>query len=154
MKFTTKVKIILSILIFLPLFGIGQTFETNINESYFQDELGNIHKGVGHTYEYLSVIEYEYSRKDYFTVNEDWVKKTFSLFFDFFYDGKGNKYFYNYNSQLSQKGNLVFDLKNGDKIILLRNMDLWHFSDYNYNSSIYESLWTYSKVSKSRWLDD
>lgn len=146
-------KVILIISLLLPLLVLSQKTEVKPNESYFIDEYDNYHNGVGHTYEYLTIAKYNYSSKSYKIVQQDWVKKTFSLYFDFFFDGEGNKYFYNLNTESSSKGNFVFDLQNGDRIILYNNKDMWYLSEYNGNTGKYESLGKFSKVSKSRWLD-
>lgn len=127
-------------------------FEVHSNETYFLDHNGGVHKGVGHKYAYIRICDFD--GENYVCEKEAWLNTAFSLFMDYFFTGNGEKYFYEHNGKLSDEEKMVFDLREGGKLILYANRELWLFSDFNSEINNYMTLTVYTKVRKSRWFDD
>lgn len=143
-------KSILILALFFPILSYCQETSYVDDNYYFVDKSGDLHKGVGHKYEYMEIMKLR--GDDYFTVKELWVEKAFSFFANYFFDGDGNKFFYNMNENKSTEDYTVFNIKSGDFLLLMSNRELWYYTDIE-DGKMPKTLVKFTKVSKSRWID-
>ncbi|SFO00096.1 hypothetical protein [Salegentibacter flavus] len=140
------------LLLFIPFLGMSQIVSLN-NQMYFLDSsTKELYDGIA--VRYSTEYQHVYNGEKHIKTQENTGTAVFSLYTEFFFDGAGKKFEWEYKKEYSDKEKDIFDLPNGDRFMFFHaSKELWHLTDRIPEKSTFKYIRVFTDVENSVWME-